>query len=197
MYQPSQQSTHISPILELYVRQVCHQKFPRFCLDNVNEAESMLPQLFSSMHWWEVWVCANDLVRVSPWHHKFLQHFCTMMEIVSIILLLFLIFCRLQYSDPHHNSWPTACRILDLWPIPRLLVYCHIHWKTQIDPMTTLSIPPIYGLIITHETRRRESLCAILIKTSNKIFNEFPPMILMDRTLTFHIWLIDPSNMPP
>ena len=48
--QPSQQSTHISPILELYVRQVRHQKLPRCCLDNANEAESVLPQFFSRRH---------------------------------------------------------------------------------------------------------------------------------------------------
>ena len=49
-YRPSQQSTHISPILELCVRQVRHQKLTRFCFDNGNEAESMLPQLFSIRH---------------------------------------------------------------------------------------------------------------------------------------------------
>ena len=50
VYRPSQQSTHISTILELYVRQVRQRKLPRFCLDNANEAESMLPQFFSSSH---------------------------------------------------------------------------------------------------------------------------------------------------
>ena len=73
VYWPSQQSTHISLILELYVRQLRHRTFPCCCLDNANEAESMLPQFFSSRNWCKVWVCANDRVRVSPWHHKFLQ----------------------------------------------------------------------------------------------------------------------------
>ena len=50
VYRPSQQSTHISPITELYVRQVHDQKLPRCCIDNTNEAESMLPQFFSSRH---------------------------------------------------------------------------------------------------------------------------------------------------
>ena len=40
-------------------------------------------------------------------------------------------------------------------------------------------------------------MCAILIKMSNKVFIEFPPMILMARTIILHIWLMDPSNMPP
>ena len=156
VYWPSQQSTNISPILELYVRQVRHWKFLRFCLDNANKAESILPQLFSSRHWCEVWVCANDPVRVSLWHHKLLQHFCTMREIVSVILLIFLILRRLHNPEQHHNPWPPACSILDLRPILRLPVYCHIHWKTQIDPMTTLSVLPWYGLISTYEIRRRE-----------------------------------------
>ena len=77
IYRPGQQSTHISLILKLYVRQVRHRKLPRCCLDNANEAESMLPQLFSSSHWCKVWFYANDPVRVSPWNHKFLQHFFT------------------------------------------------------------------------------------------------------------------------
>ena len=50
VYQPSQKSTHISTIIELYVRQVCHHKFPRCCLDNYNEAEFMLQQFFRSRH---------------------------------------------------------------------------------------------------------------------------------------------------
>ena len=40
-------------------------------------------------------------------------------------------------------------------------------------------------------------MCAILIEMSNKVFNEFPPMSLIARTLILHIWLMDPSNMPP
>ena len=31
---------------------------------------------------------------------------------------------------------------------------------------------------------------------SNKVFNNFPLMSLMDRTLTSHIWMMAPSNMP-
>ena len=63
--------------------------------------------------------------------------------------------------------------------------------------MTTLSVPPQYGLISTYEIRRREELCTILIKMSNEVFNEFLPMSLMAHILTSHIWLMAPSNMPP
>ena len=67
VYWPSQQSTHISLILWLYVRHVGHRKLPRCCLDNANKMESMLPKIFNSRQWCEVWVCANDPVRVGPW----------------------------------------------------------------------------------------------------------------------------------
>ena len=50
VYRPCQKSTHISPIIELYVRQVRHFKLPLCWLDNSKEAESTLPQLFSSRH---------------------------------------------------------------------------------------------------------------------------------------------------
>ena len=40
-------------------------------------------------------------------------------------------------------------------------------------------------------------MCAILIKTSIEVFNKFPPMILIARTLTSHIWMMATSNMPP
>ena len=73
----------------------------------------------------------------------------------------------------HHNYWSPAHSILDLFPIIRIPIHCHIHRKTQIDPMATLSIPTQYGLIITYEIQTREELCAILIKTSNKVFNDF------------------------
>ena len=65
-----------------------------------------------------------------------------------------------------------------------------------MDPMATLSVPPQYGLISIDDIQRREEMCAILIKTSNKVFNEFPPMSLMARTLISHIWMMAPSNMP-
>ena len=156
VYQPSQKSTHISLILELYGRQVRHCKLPRLCLDNVNEAESMLLQLFSSRHWCKVWVCANYPVRVIPWHHKLLQKFFTMREIVSVIFLLFLILRKLHNPEPHRNPWPPACIILYLWPILCLPIYCHIHWQTQIDSMTALSVPLWYGLISTYDILRRE-----------------------------------------
>ena len=130
VYRHSQQSTNISPILELYVRQVRHRKFPCCCLNNANEAESIIPQLFSSRHWCKVWVCVNDIVRVSPLHHKFLQYFCNMREIVLIIFLIFLIPCILNNTDPHHNPRPPACIIMDLRPIPWIPVHCHIHWQT-------------------------------------------------------------------
>ena len=63
--------------------------------------------------------------------------------------------------------------------------------------MTTLSIPPRYGLVSTDDIRRREELCTILIKISNKVFNRFPPMSLMACTLILHIWMVAPSDMPP
>ena len=50
VYRRSQKSTHISSILEFYVRQVRRQNFPGCCIDNANEADSMLPRLFSSRH---------------------------------------------------------------------------------------------------------------------------------------------------
>ena len=43
VYRPSQQSTNISLVLEVYVRKVLHQKLPCCCLDNANEVDSMLP----------------------------------------------------------------------------------------------------------------------------------------------------------
>ena len=46
----SQKSTHISPIMEFYVRQVRHRKLPRCCLDKSNKVEFMLLQFFSSRH---------------------------------------------------------------------------------------------------------------------------------------------------
>ena len=94
---------------------------------------------------------------------------------------------ELTNYKPHHNPQLPACRILDLLPILRLPDHCHIHCQTQIDLMTTMSIPPWYGLIRTYEIRRREELCVILIKMSNEVFNKFPPMSLMARTLTSHI----------
>ena len=117
--------------------------------------------------------------------------------IVFAIFLLFLILCRLNNPEPHHKPWPPACRIMDLCPILQLPAHCYIHRKTQMDPMTTLSVPPRYGTIITYEIRRREELCAILIKMSNEVFSKFPQMSLMDRTLISHIWLVTPSNMSP
>ena len=183
--------------MEIYVRQVRHWKFPRWRPDNANEKEYMLPQLFSSRHRWKVWVCAKNPVVVSPYHHKFLQQFFPMREIVFIILLLFLIPFRLNSPELHHNPRSPACRILNLCPILRLPVHIRIHRKTQIYPMTTLSIPPRYGLIITYEIQSIEELCAILIKISNRVFGEFPPMRLIACTLTSQTWLMYPSNMPP
>ena len=121
----------------------------------------------------------------------------TMREIVFIILLLLIIVFRLNNTKPHNNTRPPTCSILDLCPILRLPVHCHIHRQTQIDPMTTLYLPPRYGLISTYEIRRREELCVILIKKSNKVFNNFTPISLMARTLTSHIFMMAPSNMPP
>ena len=63
--------------------------------------------------------------------------------------------------------------------------------------MTTLSVPPQYGLISTYEIRRREDLCKIIIKIINKVFDNFPPMSLMACTLISHIWLMATPNMPP
>ena len=63
--------------------------------------------------------------------------------------------------------------------------------------MTTLSVPTQYGLISIYEIQRIEDLCAILIKISNKVLNDFRLMSLMARTLISHIWLMAPSNMPP
>ena len=40
-------------------------------------------------------------------------------------------------------------------------------------PITTLSVPPWYGLTSTYEIRRREELCAILINMSKKVLNDF------------------------
>ena len=40
-------------------------------------------------------------------------------------------------------------------------------------------------------------MCEILIKMSNKVFDDFPLMSLMALTLIFHIWLMSPYNMPP
>ena len=91
----------------------------------------------------------------------------------------------------------TTCSIMDLRPILRLPVHFHIHRQTQIYPMNTLSVPSRYGIISTYEIRRREELCTIVIKMSNEVFIEFPPMILMARTVILHIWLMDPSKMPP
>ena len=157
----------------------------------------MIPQLFSIRHWWKLWFCTNNPIRVIPWHHNFLQHFCTMIEIIFIIFLLLLIPWRLNNTEPYHNPRPTACRILGLHPILLIHVHFRIHWQTQIDPMTSLSVPLQYGLISTYEIRGREYLCVILIKRINEVFNEFPLMILMYCTLTSHIWLMAPSNMPP
>ena len=178
-------------ILELYIRQVRHRKFPRFRLDNANETESVIPQSFSIRHWCKVWVCTNGPVRVSPWYHNSLPHFCAMGEIVFIIFLIFLISCRLNNPEPHHNPWPPACSILYHFPILQLPIHCHIHCQNQIDPMTTLTIPPRYILISTYDIRRREYLCAILIKMSNKVFNKFPPMSLklVLSPLTYSWWL--------
>ena len=197
VYLPSQQSANISPIMELYVWQVHHWKLPRCCLDTTNETESILTQLFSSRHGCKVWVYANDPVRVIPWHPNSLKHFCTMRDILFIVFLLFLITCRLNNPEPHNNPWPPVCIILDLWPILWIIFHCHIHRQTQIDPMTTLYLPPRYGIISTYEIRRVEELCAILIKMSTKVFNAFSPMSLMSLTLTSHISIMDPSNMPP
>ena len=77
-----------------------------------------------------------------------------------------------------------------------LPVHCNIHWKTQMDPMTTLYVPPQYGLIRKDDIQRRDDMCAILIKINNKVFREFPPMILTACTTITHIWMMDPSNMP-
>ena len=63
--------------------------------------------------------------------------------------------------------------------------------------MTTLSVPPQYGLIGKYEIRRREEMYAILIKISNKVLNEFPLISLMDFTIISYICLMTPSDMPP
>ena len=63
--------------------------------------------------------------------------------------------------------------------------------------MTTLFVPPQYGLISIDDIQMREELCSITIKISNKVFNEFPLMSVMDHYLILHIWMMDPSNMPP
>ena len=159
----------------------------------------MLIQLFSISKWcwFKVWVCANYPVRVSSWYCKFLQHFLTMREIIFVVFLVCLVPCRLNNTDPYHNIQPPACSILYIWPIIHITVHCHIHRKTQIDPMTTLSVPPRYLLVSTYEIRRREELCVILIKISNEVFNKFSPMSLMARTFTSYIYLMAPLNMPP
>ena len=163
VYRTSQHSKYISLIMKLYVRQARHHKFPRWCIYNANETDSILPQFFSSRHWYEVWVCANNTVFTSPWQHNILQKFCTMRDIVFIIFLLCLIPCRLNNTETHNNHQPTALRIMDLRPIIRIHVHFHIQQKTQIDTMTTLFVPPLYGLVNTDEILRREELCAILI----------------------------------
>ena len=53
VYCPNQKSTHISPILELYVRQIFHWKLPRCRLDNTNE-----------YGWWLHWTCLHS---ISKW----------------------------------------------------------------------------------------------------------------------------------
>ena len=144
----------------------------------------MLPKCFISRHWCKVWSCENYPVRVSPWHQKFFQNLCTMREILFIIFLISLIPCRLHNPEPHHNPRLPVCRTLYLRPILRIPYHCHIYQQPQMDPMTTLSLPPWYGLISTYEIRRREEMCEILIKMSNEVFNKFQPMILMACTLT-------------
>ena len=108
-----------------------------------------------------------------------------------------LITCILNNPEPHHNHWPPTCSILDLRPILRFPLHFYKHQQTQIDPMTTLSIPTRYWLTSTYEIRRREELCTIPIKISNKVFKKIPPINLMDFTFTSHIWLLDPPNIPP
>ena len=63
--------------------------------------------------------------------------------------------------------------------------------------MNTLYIPPQYGLISTYDIDSREELCAILIKISKKVFNDFPPTILSAHAIILHICLMDPLDMPP
>ena len=120
-----------------------------------------------------------------------------MRDIVIVIFLLFIIPCILNNPDTHHNPRPTACIIPGLCHILWIPFHFHIHWQTQIDPMTNLSVPPQYGLVGTDDKQRREELCAILIKISRKLINGFPPMSLMDHTLIFHIWMMDPPKITP
>ena len=183
IYRRIQFSTRIFLILELYVRQVHHQKFLRWCLYNANETESMLPRFFNSNHWCKVWVCANYPLCIIPWQHRLLQHVFTMRDILFIIFLLFLITCRLNNTYPHHNPQMPTCSIMYLLPILRLPFHCNIYQQTQTDPMNTLSVPLQYWLISTYDIWNREELCSILIKISNKFFNKFLPMSLMDCNL--------------
>ena len=132
---------------------------------------------------------------VIPWQHKFLQNFCNMREIVFFIFLIFLIPCRLNNPKPYHNPRPPTCSILYICPILWLPVHFHKNQGKQIDSMTTLFLPPRYGIISTYDIQRREDLCTILTKISNKFFTKFPPISLMARTITFHILLMIPSNM--
>ena len=154
--------------------------------------ELMIRKFFIIRHWCEVWVCANDPVCINPCQHKLLQNLCTMREIFFVIFLIYLVPCRLNNPEQHHNPWPLACRILDIRPIIWLPVHCHIHLQTQMYTTTKLFLPPWYVLIITDDIQRREELCEILIKISKKIFKNFPPMSLMYHTLILQIWLMAP-----
>ena len=120
------------------------------------------------------------------------------MRYVLLIIFLICLIPRIRNNpEMHNNPQPSICIILDLRSILRLTSHCHIHLQTIIDPMKTLSIPSRFVLISTYEIKRREDLSAILIKTSNKLFNGFPPMSPMDSTLTSHIWMMAASNMLP
>ena len=128
---------------------------------------------------------------------QFPSEIFTMRDIVSVILLLFLIICRLKNTEPNNNPRSPVCSIMDIHPIIQIPVHCHIHLQNQIDPTITLSVPPRYGIVSTYDIRRREELCEILIKTSKKVFNKFPPMSLMACTPTSDIWLMSPLDMSP
>ena len=74
---------------------------------------------------------------------------------------------------------------------PHYLTSCPLA-HTSANPNRFNDHPVCTPLIWTQQHR-----CVILIKISNKVFNEFPPMSLMARTLISHIWMMAPSNMLP
>ena len=79
----------------------------------------------------------------------------------------------------HHYTTSATIRVWDLASTLWLPIYGNMHRESNINPLSTESIPSWYGLINTNPLRDYENILSVLIKNIYHIINEHPTMLSM------------------